>query len=787
MPNNVTKPPILDNTGQTIKQKLSAILSALQSATSAFIPLTQKGAASGVAELDANGKVPSSQLPSYVDDVLEYASLSDFPATGEAGKIYIATDTNKSYRWSGSTYVEISSSLALGETSSTAYRGDRGKIAYDHATESGKISAAVASGLYKIAATAEGHIASLTAVQKSDLTALGVADADNIPTKTSDLTNDSGFVTESEVEGAKTVQGNPITLPDAAPINAESLVVDLGPIQDLHGYDNPWVGGAGKNKLKLLEGSTTGATVNVAYGNNGVVLNGTATGTYGIKVCDDFVLPAGNYILNGCPSGGGYGKYSIEIATMTGSYTPVGLDIGNGVSFTANGTDSYRVVVYVYRQYGQYNNFKLYPMIRLSTETDATFVPYTNICPITGYTEVSVDRVGKNLFDGEYSNAVLANIDSSTMRFSSNSTGRCAIVSAVGGNTYTISKNSGNRLYVCESDEYPTDGNIYHKLGGADEINEITITISSTAKYLLIYVSNNSVEPLMQVEQGSTATPYEPYHSSNATIQLDRTVYGGTVDFTKGVCVIDSASIVYDGSSDENWWKYGQGSASAYCMVISAPNAVKLVKCNELQIIPTNATWGNYDAFIVKDGTGVYTGVRSITTSADWKIYLASNPLHIVYELATPIEIHLTPKQLKLLQGINHISSNGTEIELTYQPDNVLGEILENVEGQLSDTGWEKISISSAVPSTSADPYLYYRKKAGIVEVTLPIQSYTTEAGTDVQIATLPQGFRPKIRIASASYENGADANYLLIMQSGEVILHRTASYQGYNMVFFAD
>ena len=96
------------------------------------IPATEKGSAGGVAELDANGMVPSAQLPSYVDDVLEYASQSAFPATGEAGKIYVALDTNKTYRWSGSAYVEISESLALGETSSTAYRGDRGKTAYDH-------------------------------------------------------------------------------------------------------------------------------------------------------------------------------------------------------------------------------------------------------------------------------------------------------------------------------------------------------------------------------------------------------------------------------------------------------------------------------------------------------------------------------------------------------------------------------------------------------------------------------------------------------------------------------
>ena len=97
-----------------------------------YIPTSMKGANSGVAELDETGKVPASQLPSYVDDVVEYANRSAFPGTGEAGKIYVTQDTNLTYRWSGSEYVEISPSLALGETSSTAYRGDRGAAAYNH-------------------------------------------------------------------------------------------------------------------------------------------------------------------------------------------------------------------------------------------------------------------------------------------------------------------------------------------------------------------------------------------------------------------------------------------------------------------------------------------------------------------------------------------------------------------------------------------------------------------------------------------------------------------------------
>ena len=69
-----------------------------------------KGVANGYASLDATAKVPASQLPSYVDDVLEYANLAAFPATGEAAKIYVTLDTNKTYRWSGSAYVEISAS-----------------------------------------------------------------------------------------------------------------------------------------------------------------------------------------------------------------------------------------------------------------------------------------------------------------------------------------------------------------------------------------------------------------------------------------------------------------------------------------------------------------------------------------------------------------------------------------------------------------------------------------------------------------------------------------------------
>lgn len=124
----------------TVKTSLLAAINELVSVlagkqnTLGFTPENpaNKGSAGGYASLDSNAKVPASQLPSYVDDVLEFANLAAFPVAGDSGLIYIAIDTNMQYRWSGSAYAALNSALALGETSATAYRGDRGKTAYDH-------------------------------------------------------------------------------------------------------------------------------------------------------------------------------------------------------------------------------------------------------------------------------------------------------------------------------------------------------------------------------------------------------------------------------------------------------------------------------------------------------------------------------------------------------------------------------------------------------------------------------------------------------------------------------
>lgn len=165
------------------------------------IPTITDAKISGMSASKLTGTIPTANLPSYVDDVVEGATTEDFPKTGEAGKIYVATSTNKTYRWGGSGYVEISASLALGTTSSTAFRGDYGNVAYTHATAKG---AAFGSGLYKITTNSQGHVTAATAVTKSDITALGIPGSDTNTNTTYELTKSGSTITLEGSDGSST-------------------------------------------------------------------------------------------------------------------------------------------------------------------------------------------------------------------------------------------------------------------------------------------------------------------------------------------------------------------------------------------------------------------------------------------------------------------------------------------------------------------------------------------------------------------------------------------------------
>lgn len=174
----------IDITSNTI----SVDLSYLTASRIGAIPTTEKGVNNGVAQLDNTGKVPSSQLPSYVDDIIEgYLNSVDgkfykestytTEIVGEEGKIYVTLDTNKTYRWSGSAFIEISESLALGETSSTAYAGDKGKANADHIGNLSNLSTTTKTDLVSAINEVKGSVPSVPTAYTSNPEMDGTASA----------------------------------------------------------------------------------------------------------------------------------------------------------------------------------------------------------------------------------------------------------------------------------------------------------------------------------------------------------------------------------------------------------------------------------------------------------------------------------------------------------------------------------------------------------------------------------------------------------------------------------
>ena len=192
-----------------------------------YIPLTQKGTADGVATLDGSGKVPVSQLPSYVSDIIEADNLAAFPKTGEANKIYVAKDTNKTYRWSGSQYTEISASLAIGTTSGTAYDGASGQQNADNIAElQGKVG------------TIEGTVGNLKALAYKDTVASADIDANAVITdKIADANVTEAKLADGAVTGAKIATGA-VTDDKIVSMDAKKLTQTAGDVIILNGGDS---------------------------------------------------------------------------------------------------------------------------------------------------------------------------------------------------------------------------------------------------------------------------------------------------------------------------------------------------------------------------------------------------------------------------------------------------------------------------------------------------------------------------------------------------------------------
>jgi phage-related tail fiber protein len=202
--------------------------------STARIAVTEKGVANGVATLDANGLIPSNQLPSYVDDVLEFANLAALPLSGESAKIYITIDNDKTYRWSGSVYIEISPTAGTADAATRlatirniAMTGDASwSVNFDGASNVTSTltltNTGVVAGTYpKVTVDSKGRVTNGVALVAADIPNL---DASKINSGTLSVPTTGNAATATQLATSRTINGVAFNGTTNIVINAEDAV-----------------------------------------------------------------------------------------------------------------------------------------------------------------------------------------------------------------------------------------------------------------------------------------------------------------------------------------------------------------------------------------------------------------------------------------------------------------------------------------------------------------------------------------------------------------------------------
>ena len=449
----------------------------------------------------------------------------------------------------------------------------------------------------------------------------------------------------------------------------KKLEVKMEPVQDLHGYDNPWPGGGGKN---LFDASTVPTTTlnGVTCVNNGdgsFTINGTATGTsdtffnlFRSQFNADFggtPLPSAEYRLTGVPSGAGSSAFYVY---TTPSYIA---DMGDGRTFTNTITGG---AIYI-KSGTTVNNVTIWPMIRLASNGDDTYAPYSNICPISGRTGAKVTRTGRNILPPTFSNGYY---DTTNGEFVSSSNWRASEkMKCNPSTTYTLSGSSYGAGGTNGRSVFWDENNRYLSSGGTGS----TIATPASACWMAFYIGKDYLTETMQLELGSTATAYEPYQGDTYNVEFPistGTVYGGTLDVVTGELVVDRA-IVDLGTLN---WKYASSGTRSLFTSYDLGNKYKPSGAYN---IPVKAAFECYAN--VAMGTTFKNGEAGLDGNTSNRIVICDNRytdavtfksavsgVQLCYELATPITTQLTPTEIRSLLGRNNIWSDAGDVTVCY-------------------------------------------------------------------------------------------------------------------------
>ena len=476
----------------------------------------------------------------------------------------------------------------------------------------------------------------------------------------------SGLTTlDNEVNGDATTYdfADVVTIEDAVPSNLADCSVKIEPVQDLHGYSQPWVGGANTNKV-IYPYITTypfvygGVTVNDNKGR--ITITGNATSNFTTVLVGQSDNVFGN-VSNAVPLLNADGKYTISGGTIVarlkvrqyrdGSLLDEHICTGTPIVIDVLSTDLFEVGISIYVN-NTYND-TVSPQIEAG-EIATAWSPYSNICPISGHTEVDVQRESNNLIptgtstaNGFIDNAILKS-DGTTSSSSDFEVSEYYRVNAETTYIYAIDGVVNNPA-VCFYDVNKNYINGYSFSGN----RKITVTTPSNAVYARAS-KHTSVSTTFTI-------------SNTYTIALGDTIYGGTVDFDSGVMTVTHGII----SLKDLSWSY----LSQNTRFIASISGAKIVDASKIADISCEicktVSWGdygqaNYDCICLANISGTnYVGLKCFSCESVEDLLVVLDNYKMTYPIATPTTIQLTPQQIQLLKGQNTLTASTGQISVT--------------------------------------------------------------------------------------------------------------------------
>ena len=456
----------------------------------------------------------------------------------------------------------------------------------------------------------------------------------------------------------------------------QSLVVTMEPQQDLHGYDNPWPAGGGKNKLNpsavmwkkwYLNNNKLGVLTDdspiVEFSVSGEEITVTTSGNHrGIG----FSVEAADYDRTVSVNGDVPNSiYLFDSYTVNAVITRTGAN--NALTIPANTSG------FVAFRWTDGGTYVIKAQLELGSSA-TTYSPSSNICPISGYTEVNLWRTGRNLFpvdididDSLYTHSYsLSSYPAIADFFAALNILRGQKVIASCAKTGTASGSSIGQVRVM----YGSTTLVAFNPNEAKVVPDVDY---STATSVIIYGSTTGATVTdVMLEAGETVHDFVPFTGTSVTIDLDGTRYGGTLDVLTGVLTVDRVKWLLGSKS----WTKISGKTSVYVtpwtdepVPIGVRDVADILCSCYVADTASNVYAESTPCSIAQGRQGLYLGYWIINdathTAQELPTFLADKEL--VYELATPIQFHVDPSTISTLKNENYIWSDAGQVTVEYR------------------------------------------------------------------------------------------------------------------------